>query len=122
MSMSKRSPPATPPAVLTNTADRPSPSGEGKRTRSDPDSCKARRRVTPSAWWTSKLTAPRARLAAKIAEFVLVVSLRIRPASHQRPHPDGDRSKRHLPADLARVEIAAIAGVLHRAPVHDSEI
>ena len=49
ISMSKRSPPATPPAVLTNTADSPSASGEGKRTRSEPDSCSWRRRVTPSS-------------------------------------------------------------------------
>ena len=48
ISMPNRSPPATPPAVLTNTADRPSASGEGKRTRSEPDSCRWRRRVSPS--------------------------------------------------------------------------
>src|SRR5215468_138869 len=74
--MSKRSPPATPPAVLTKTAERPSPSGEGKRTRSEPDSCRRPRRVTPSSQRTSKRTAPCARLAAKIAEAARV-SVRI---------------------------------------------
>src|SRR4029077_4049712 len=32
------------------------------------------------------------------------------------------RLQRHLPADLARVEIISIAGEFHRAPVHDREI
>ena len=51
----------------------------GKRTRSEPDSCSWRRRVTPSSSCTSNVTAPCARLAAKIAEAALVVSVRIRP-------------------------------------------
>src|SRR6202051_3348704 len=63
ISMPKRSPPATPPAVLTKTANNPSASGEGKRTRSEPDSWSWPRRVTPSAWRTSNLTAPLPRLA-----------------------------------------------------------
>src|SRR5262245_31378698 len=77
--MSKRSPPATPPAVLTNTAERPSSSGEGKRTRSEPDSCRRPRPVEPSSQRTSKRTAPCARLAAKIAEAARV-SVRIHPS------------------------------------------
>src|ERR1700751_3854631 len=78
ISTSNRSPPATPPAVFTNTADSPSPSGEGKRTRSEPDSCSLPRRVTPSRACTSNATAPRARLAANTADAVVGVSLCIR--------------------------------------------
>src|SRR5882724_4375097 len=120
MSMSKRSPPAMPPAVLTNTPDRPSPSGEGNRTRSEPDSCKTPRRVTASSSLTSNLTAPWARLAAKVADVARVVSVRIRP-----PSPAAKivlRLQRHLAADLGGIHGAAVAGVFHRAPVHDREI
>src|SRR4051812_533524 len=110
--MSKRSPPATPPAVLTNTPERPSSSDEGKRTRREPDSCKIPRRVTPSRAWTSKRTAPRARLASN-TEDVAKTSLRIRlPRSRQ------NGLQRHLAADFARVEIGAVAGELHRAAIH----
>src|SRR5712672_787987 len=125
MSMSKRSPPATPPAVLTKTAERPSASGDGKRTRSEPDSCNWRRRVTPSIWCTSNVTEPWARLAAKIAEAALVVSLRIRPQfspKGPRPLPVRLCLKRHLTTDFAGIEIAAIAGIFHGAPVHDRKI
>src|SRR4051794_39080743 len=119
--MSKRSPPAMPPAVLTNTADNPSVSGEGKRTRSEPDSWSWRRRVTPSCRCASNATAPRARLAAKIAEAALVISLRIRPHGRVRRHQKFIL-QRHLPTDFTRVEIAAIASIFHGAPVHDCEI
>ena len=61
----KRSPPATPPAVLTRTAERASVSGEGKRTRSEPASCTLPRRVTPPDSAVSNATDPTARLAAK---------------------------------------------------------
>src|SRR5580704_17291887 len=101
-----------PPAVLTKTADRPSDSGDGKRTRSEPDSCRCRRRVTPSTRCTSNLTAPRARLAAKIAEEALVVSVRIR-FPKRSPERRGfaaalqSRLQRHLAADFAGIEVAA---------------
>src|SRR3981081_525996 len=85
--MSKRPPPATPPAVLTNTADRPCASGDGNRTRNEPDSCRCRRRVTPSTRCTSKATDPTARLAAKISEAALMVSVCICP----RAATDSDR-------------------------------
>src|SRR3954451_6132108 len=111
--MSKRSPPATPPAVLTNTPERPSSSGEGKRTRREPDSCNIPRRVTPSRAWTSKRTAPRARLASN-TEDVAKTSLRIRLPSRSRQNG----LQRHLAADFARVEIGAVAGELHRAAIH----
>src|SRR4051794_34549976 len=75
MSMSKRSPPATPPAVLTNTAESPWASDEGKRTRNEPDSCSCRRRVTPSTRATSNATAPTARLDAKIWDAVVIPAL-----------------------------------------------
>ena len=121
ISMSKRSPPATPPAVLTNTAESPSASGEGNRTRSEPDSCNWPRRVTPSSSRTSNRTAPRARLAAKIAE-----AARCRSASVPRSRAPRAAStyslQRHLPADLARIEVRAVAGIFHRAAVHDREI
>src|SRR6188768_3275279 len=120
MSISNRSPPAMPPAVLTKTAERPSASGEGKRTRSEPDSCNWRRRVAPSTWCTSNLTEPCARLAAKIAEAALVGSLRIRPQIPARPGKAG--LQRHLAADFSGVHGAAVAGIFHGAPVHDSEI
>src|SRR5277367_1838184 len=128
MSISKWSPPAMPPAVLTKTADRPSASGDGKRTRNEPDSCRCRRRVTPSTRWTSNFTAPRARLASNIAEDALVVSVRIRSQALPRTARPvcGPRCKtrlqRHLAADFAGVEVAAIAGEFHRAPVHDGEL
>src|SRR5204863_6493407 len=107
MSMSKRSPPATPPAVLTNTPERPSSSGEGKRTRREPDSCKVPRRVTPSRAWTSKRTAPRARLASN-TEDVVKTSLRIRLPNRAAAELLG--LQRHLAADFGRVEIGAVAG------------
>src|SRR6201988_2766327 len=139
--MSKRAPPATPPAVLTNTAERPSSSGEGKRTRSEPDSCKRPRRVTPPSQRTSKRTAPCARLAAKIAEAARV-SVRIHPSGGGRARAASEyyfcfehdlvgkpaptfpdhALQSHLAADLVRVEIFAVAPVFHRAPVHDREI
>src|SRR5689334_5659293 len=115
--MSKRSPPATPPAVLTNTPDSPSPSGDGNRTRSEPDSCKVPRRVTPSRAWTSKRTAPRARFASKTPDMA-DSSLRIRLPSRSRQISG---LQRHLAADLARVEIGAVAGELHRAAIHHRE-
>src|SRR3954465_7031456 len=102
------------------TAERPSSSGDGKRTRSEPDSCRRPRRVTPSSQRTSKRTAPRARLAAKIAEAA-PVSVRILPPEAARCRIT-IRSQRHLAADLAGIEACAVAGVLHRAPIHDSEI
>src|SRR3954470_20008205 len=111
--MSKRSPPATPPAVLTNTPERPSSSGEGKRTRREPDSCRIPRRVTPSRARTSKRTAPRARLASN-TEDVAKTSLRIRLPSRSRQNG----LQRHLAADLAWIEIGAVAGELHRAAIH----
>src|SRR5215216_594362 len=118
MSISKRSPPAMPPAVLTNTPDSPSASGEGKRTRSEPDSCKSRRRVAPSLTCTPNRTAPWARLAANVAELARVLSVRIRP-----PNATPDTAlQRHLAADLGGIEIAAVAGIFHRAAVHHREI
>src|ERR1700676_1363580 len=122
MSMSKRSSPATQPAVFTNTAERPSASGEGKRTRSEPDSCRWRRRVTPSTRCTSKATLPLARLAAKIAEVALVVSVRIRPQKTALSLRHKAGLQRHLTADFGGIELTAIAGIFHRAPVHDREI
>src|SRR5258706_7475368 len=122
MPISKRSPPAAPPAVLTSTAESPSASGEGNRTRSEPDSCRRPRRVIPSSMRTSKATLPWARLASKIADAARV-SDRIRPPGER------DRKGRvtktlqgHLAADLARVEVRAVAGIFHRAPVHDRKI
>src|SRR2546430_17655446 len=113
MSISKRSPPAMPPAVLTNTPDRPSASGEGKRTRSEPDSCKSPRRVTPSCRCTPNLTAPWARLAANVAELARVLSVRIRP-----PNATPDTAlQRHLAADLGGVEVGAGAGSFYPAPI-----
>src|SRR5580692_11494199 len=115
-----------PPAVLTNTADRPSASGDGKRTRSEPDSCRWRRRVTPSTWCTSKATAPWARLAAKIAEVALVVSVGIRSpnAPQKRDLWAAYRAslQRHLAADFSGIELASIAGVFHRTAVHHGKI
>src|SRR5207302_740009 len=118
MSISKRAAPAMPPAVLTNTPDRPSASGEGKRTRSEPDSCKSPRRVTPSCRCTPNLTAPWARLAANVAELARVLSVRIRP-----PNATPDTAlQRHLAADLGGIEVGAVAGIFHRAAVHDRKI
>src|SRR5207245_2086041 len=119
--MSKRSPPAMPPAVLTNTPDRPSASGEGNRTRKEPDSCRTPRRVTPSSSLTSNLTAPWARLAAKVAEVARVVSVRI-PSPKAQPRRPYLRLQRHLAADLGGIHRAAVAGVFHGAAVHDREI
>jgi len=65
----------------------------------------------------SKLTAPRARLAAKIAEVALVGSVRIRPNS--RATGAGrvtSQLKCHLPADFAGIEMASIAGIFHVRP------
>src|SRR5258706_8828842 len=126
--MSSRAHPAPPPAVLTKTAERPSASGEGKRTRSEPDSCSWRRRGTPSWRCTSKATVPRARLAAKIADVALVVSVRIRPQILPKRAHDlvGSRHQanleRHLAADFAGIHRTAVAGIFHGAPVHDREI
>src|SRR5258706_367206 len=89
-------PPPPPPAVLTKTAERPSASGEGKRTRSEPDSCSWRRRVTPSTWCTSNVTEPWARLAAKISEAAFVVSVRIRPQIFPKREHDLRRSRYKL--------------------------
>src|SRR6202035_1883990 len=127
MLMSKRSPPAMPPAVLTSTAESPASSGEGKRTRSDPASCSSRRRVTPSMSLTSNRTAPLARLAAKIAALCDVVSFCIPPTLSPRDLNSGllrhrPGSQGHLTADFRRIEIASIAGVFHGAAVHDREI
>src|SRR5260221_13428703 len=105
-----------PPAVLTNTPDSPSASGEGKRTRSEPDSCKIPRRVTPSCRCTSNFTAPWARLAANVAAAACVVSVRI------GPQLENATLQRHLAADFGGIEVRAIAGIFHRAPVHDREI
>src|SRR5207244_12762597 len=107
----KRSPPATPPAVLINTAERPSLSGEGKRTRKEPDSCRRPRLVTPSSQRTSKRTAPCARLAAKIAEAG-PVSVRILPPEAATGRVNAS-SQSHLAADLARVEVLTFAGIFH---------
>src|ERR1700752_4556954 len=107
--MSKRAPPATPPAVLTNTAERPSPSGEGNRTRSEPDSCKRPRRVTPSSSFTSNLTAPWARLAAKVPDAARVVSVRILSPGLQIASQA--LLQRHLPADFGGIEVGAVAGI-----------
>src|SRR4030081_3203171 len=117
MWMSKRSPPAMPPAVLTNTPDRPSASGEGNRTRNEPDSCTRPRRVAPSLSWTSNFTAPWARLAANVAEAARAISVGIRPPGVARR-----ALQRHLPADFGRIHRTAIAGIFHRAAVHDREI
>src|SRR6476620_11960362 len=118
MSMSKRSPPAMPPAVLTNTPDSPSCSGEGKRTRSEPDSYRSPRRVTPSCRCTPNRTAPWARLAANVAETARVLSVRIRP-----PNATPDTAlQRHLAADLGGIEAGSVAGIFHRAAVHDRKI
>src|SRR5882724_12090279 len=127
--MSKRSPPAMPPAVLTNTPDWPSPSGEGNRTRNEPDSCKTPRRVTPSSRLTSNLTAPWARLAAKVADVARAVSVRIRPPNGSHLScvfltPTGTRNRdetllqlqRHLAADFGGIEVRAVAGIFYRAP------
>src|SRR5882762_2695035 len=124
MPISKRSPPATPPAVLTSTAESPSASGEGNRTRSEPDSCKVPRRVTPSSRRTSKATLPWARLAAKIADAARVVRIRPRsvPWSSATERPRHKALQGHLAADLARVEVGAVTGIFHRAPVHDRKI
>src|SRR5437588_6365462 len=139
MSISKRSPPAMPPAVLTNTPDRPSASGEGKRTRSEPDPCKSPRRVTPSCRCTPNFTAPWARLAANVAAAACVVSVRIRPPNKLEPlrrfifdafslrEPEttsleNTMLQRHLAADFGGIEVRAVAGIFHRAPVHDREI
>src|SRR5260221_339887 len=119
MSISNLSPPAMPPAVLTNTAESPSASGEGNRTRSEPDSCRRPRRVTPSSRRTSKATLPWARLAAKIAE---AAPFRISSPGARPPGRVTASSQRHLAADLARVEVRAVAGIFHRAPVHDGKI
>src|SRR5262245_45052597 len=121
--MSKRSPPAMPPAVLTNTPERPSPSGEGKRTRSEPDSCRSPRRVTPSRRCTPNLTAPRARLAANTED-----ACEMSPGIGASTLPQGWTASAaralhsHLAADLARIEAGTIAGILHRAAVHHCEI
>src|SRR5260370_16021288 len=74
-------PPGAPLAVSTKPADSPSASGEGKRTRSEPDSWSWPRRVIAFAWRAADLTPPPAPLAAKIAEAVLVVSDPIAPNS-----------------------------------------
>src|SRR6185369_5733604 len=100
-----------PPAVLTNTPDSPSASGDGKRTRSEPDSCKTPRRVTPSCRWTPNLTAPRARLAAKVAAAACVVSVRIGPPKRVRPKcRQTVVLQRHLAADFGGIEVRAVAG------------
>src|SRR5262245_13809408 len=116
--MSKRSPPARPPAVLTNKAESPSSSGDGKRTRKEPDSCRRPRLVIPSSQRTSKLTAPCARLAAKIAEAsrlsVRIQALRKRPRAAASDYDHRALlSQSHLAADLGPIEIAAIAAILH---------
>src|SRR5712675_644578 len=124
MSISKRSPPATPPAVLTSTAERPSASGEGNRTRSEPDSCRRPRRVTPSCKRTLKRTSPWARLAAKIADAARVVRIRPRsvPWSSATERPRHKALQGHLAADLVGIEVRAVASIFHRAPVHDRKI
>src|SRR5437868_5989841 len=131
--MSKRSPPATPPAVLTNTADSPCASGDGNRTRNEPDSCRRRRRVTPSARCTSNLTEPTARLAAKISEAAWVVSVCICPRAvrvliaSQMSNVQSARTTRpvlqgHGAAELARIELAAIAGEFDGAAIHHGKM
>jgi len=76
--MPKRSPPAMPPAVLTNTPDRPSPSGEGN----------ARERTgfmqgpaTGHAVLELDVEFDRAwaRLGGEVADVARLVSVRIRP-------------------------------------------
>src|SRR3979490_1722230 len=81
----------------------------------------------PSTWCTSNVTEPWARLAAKITEAALMVSVRIRPQifpkrAHDLCRSRYNRSERHLATDFAGIEVAAIAGIFHRAPVHHREI
>src|ERR1700761_8482434 len=69
--------------------------------------------------FTSKHTAPLARLAAKVTALCSVVLVSI------PPYPDKSAAKslqRHLAADFTGVEAGMIAGIFDRAPVHHREI
>src|SRR5262249_22310357 len=112
--MSKRSPPANPPAVLMKTPESPSSSGEGKRKRKEPASCKVPQHVAPFRTCTSSRTAPRARLPSNI-EDVTDTSLLIRLPKITFG------LQRHLATDLTRIEIGAVASVFHRSTIHNRE-
>src|ERR1700738_5130090 len=64
MSRSKRSPPATPPAVLMSTASSSRARAPGKCMRSPPASCSRTRRVIPRPYSATSAMRPTARFAA----------------------------------------------------------
>src|SRR6202045_2378863 len=116
MSMSKRSPPVMPPAVLTMTASSavlllPL----GKRTRSEPASWTRPRRLPPGPAATVNATVPTARLPAKI-------SLRSGALPSIGSAITYSASNRHGALERALVEIVAVAGVDDGAAVHDGEM
>src|ERR1700686_3144639 len=116
MSISKRSPPVMPPAVLTMTASSavllfPF----GKRTRSEPDSWTRPRRLRPGAAATVNATLPTARLPAKI-------SLRSGALTSIGSLIKYRASNRHGALQRAFVEIVAVAGIDDGAAVHDGEM
>src|SRR5262249_19309347 len=130
MAMSKRSPPAMPPAVLTITASSaPLRSPLGKRTRSDPASCTRTRRLTPEAATTVTATRPTARLPAKIppcadprTAFGLLAFASMGVTSAVVWPIGCGSSNRHRAAQRAFVEIVLAARIHDGAAVHDGEM
>src|SRR5580704_6098526 len=116
MSISKRSPPVMPPAVLTMTASSavlllPF----GNRTRSEPASWTRPRRLTSSVDATVNAILPTARLPAKI-------SLRSGALPSIGSAITYRASNRHGALERALVEIVTVAGIDDGAAVHDSEM
>src|SRR5262249_23375878 len=107
----RRSPPATPPAVLTIMASSSAEAGLGQRTRSEPSSRRRQRRVMSPLARTASETVPTARFAAM---------LRARPAAAcPTPIPF---SNRHRASERRLVHRLTAAGIDDRAAVHHREM
>src|SRR6266851_4824912 len=135
----KRSPPATPPAVLTMTASSSAEAGPGQRTRSGPSSRRRERRVTPALARTASTMLPTARFAANVQATSATACPTFAPLSSSQPNPGplrramqaalkpdmtskAERSNRHCAFERRLVHRVTAAGIDDRAAIHHREM